>query len=103
MTTDDTIESLRDRLLRAQATSETWRLAELAWQRWATTLCVHPAGELGDEPMRNQLGQIVADHRRLLSALLHMANTEQPALTEAEFLAQVFEEAERLGWEEPER
>lgn len=34
----------------------------------------------------------------LKSALVHMANLDMPGITEAEFLAQVFEEAKSLGW-----
>lgn len=35
-----------------------WREAALAWQEWATKLCRHPeGGELGDGPMRAQLGE----------------------------------------------
>jgi hypothetical protein len=41
----------------ARAASESWRLAYLEWQRWATELATHPEGGLsGDRVMREELG-----------------------------------------------
>jgi hypothetical protein len=51
-------------LLELARTSESWRLAELAWQQWATALCEHPeGGQLGDEVMREQIAQRLHNKR----------------------------------------